>query len=173
MGSVLPEMRQDMPMTNQALGLFISFDKSTQTLAVVERSGSAERTLLTYRLDGRAESEASAVEQTLGQLVLHSLDRMTPGGLGFGDYANLFEQISEDNFVAFCSGLDLALADDQYAQATMMFSRGKRVGSWGMIEEAIELFKRAATSGHAEAKHFLDEDLPVVLPRLKQKLQPG
>lgn len=162
-----------MSMKIQKPGVFISFDKLTQTLAVVEQKGSQERTLLTYRLSGRMEFEASTVEKTLGQLLLHSLDRMTEGGLGFGEYANLFEQISDDNFAAFCDGLDLAGADDQYALATVLFARAKRVGSWGMVEQALELFERAATHGHVEARRFLDDDLPVVLPRLKQKLQPG
>lgn len=160
-------------MKIQKPGVFVTFDRSTQMLAVVEQSGSDERTLLTYRLNGRTDSETGTVEQTLGQLLLHSLDRMTEGGLGFGEYANLFEQISDDNFAAFCDGLDLADADDQYALATVLFARAKRVGSWSMVEQALELFRRAASDGHVEAKRFLDDDLPVLLPRLKQKLQPG
>lgn len=160
-------------MSMKKSGVFVSFDRSTQMLSVVEQDNSGERTLLTYRLRGRTESETSAVEQTLGQLLLHALDRMTEGGLGFGDYASLFEQISDDNFAAFCDGLDLADADDQYALATVLFARAKRVGSWSMVEQALELFRRAASGGHGEAKRFLDDDLPVLLPRLKQRLQPG
>lgn len=158
-------------------GLLVKYDRGTRKLVVIEQkiSGTGiarESQLLEFSLAGTDEANMSVVEQTLGQLLLYSLEKLTPEGLGFGSYADLFRQICEDNFEVFCRGLDLSSKDDQYDLATMMFSRGRRIGSWEKVEHAINLFVHAAAAGHEEAKKFLEEDLPVVLPRLKEKLKP-
>ena len=158
--------------TNFTAKLLVSFDRSTGTLAVLQLGECTERKLLTLRLTDQPESVRGTLEQTLGQLILHALNRLTPGGLRYGDYASLFDRIAEENFVAFCDGLDLEDADDLYALGSVLFAHARRKGSWTMVEGAIGFFQRAADREHALAKRFLGEDLPVVLPRLRQKLQP-
>ncbi|MFZ5558106.1 MAG: hypothetical protein ACOZDY_15545 [Pseudomonadota bacterium] len=164
-----------MPITEKA-GLFISFDKSAQNLIVTERRVSdtgqvVDHPVLEFSLADNANADPQVVEQTLGQLMLYSLEKLTPGGLGFGSYADLLDRISDENFEVFCHDLDLNKPEDQYDFATMLFSRGRRKESWEMVERAIELFEKAAASGHDEAKRFLAEDLPIVRPRLEEKLK--
>ncbi|MBZ0091594.1 MAG: hypothetical protein K8F27_05160 [Sulfuricellaceae bacterium] len=156
-------------------GLFISYDRPTQMLVVLERKTSEHGTIsdqerLRFCFADYDNLDSQVIEQTLGQLVLYSLEKLTPDGLGFGDYSDLLDRISEENIAVFSQGLDMSNPDDQYSLATLMFSRGGRMKSWGMVERAIGLFEQAAVAGHHEAKRFLDEDLPVVRPRMEEKL---
>jgi hypothetical protein len=41
-----------------------------------------------------------------------------------------------------------------------------------MIEKAIELFRCAANGGDKDAERFMQEDLPLVLPRLQKLCAP-
>lgn len=165
-------------MTGRACsGLFICYDKQAKMLVIIERkaatSGAAiDKEKLRFCLADYDNIDSRVIEQTLGQLVLHSLEMGTPGGLGFGDYRDFLEHISEDNLAAFSQGLDMSNPDDQYSLATLLFSRGGRMKSWEIVERAIELFEQAANAGNSEAKRFLNEDLPIVLPRMEQKFKP-
>lgn len=159
-------------------GLFISYDRSAQMLAVIERKTSENGVVsdlerLRFRFADYDNLDSQVMEQTLGQLVLYSLEKLIPEGLGFGDYSDLLERISEENITVFSQGVDMSNPDDQCGLATLLFSRGSRMKSWEMIERAIGLFEQAAEAGHVEAKHFINEDLPVVLPRLEERLKPA
>ena len=159
-------------------GIFVSYDRSTQNLIVLEKKISesgdtSDRVILKFSFADYDDRGSQVMEQTLGQLVLHSLDKLTPGGLGFGDYGELLDCISEENIAAFSQRLDMSDPDDQYGLALYLFSRGTRMKSWDTVERAISLYEAAAAAGHLEAKRFLNEDLPVVRPRMEEKLKGG
>lgn len=157
-------------------GLFISYDRPTQMLVVIERHASENGVVsdlerLRFCFADFDKLDPQVIEQTLGQLILYSLEKLTPDGLGFGDYSDLLERISEENIAVFSQGLDMRNSDDQCGLATLLFSRGRRMKSWEMVERAIDLFEQAAEAGHVEAKRFINEELPIVLPRLEEKLK--
>lgn len=158
-------------------GIFINYDRSRHTLMVVERTATenglaVDKQLLEFSFSKFEEADHHVVEKTLGEIVLYALEKVTPGGLGFGEYGSLLDRISEENLKAFSEGLDLSNPEDQYSLATVLFAHARRAKSWEMVERAMELFKRAASEKHPEAMRFLEEDLPLVLPRLEEKLKP-
>jgi len=158
-------------------GIFITYDKSRLTLVVVERTATenglaADKQLLEFSFSKFKEADHHVVEKTLGEIVLYALEKATPGGLGFGEYSSLLDRISEENLKAFSDGLDLSNSEDQYSLAIVLFAHARRDKSWEMVERAIELFKQSASKKHPEAMRFLEEDLPLVLPRLEEKLKP-
>jgi len=156
-------------------GLCINYSRTTRTLTVLEKKTSekgdaSEREILRFSFADYDDHDSQAIEQTLGQLVLYSLEKLTPDGLGFGDYSDLLDRISEENIAVFSQGLDMSNPDDQYDLALYLFSRGMRMKSREMVGRAIALYKQAAAAGHLEAKRFLDEDWPVVRPTMEEKL---
>ena len=176
MVGLLQELRAHMQAGEEmSKELVVRFYEADQTLRIHERDGlepAKETQILEFSFRDNEPTDLHQVEQTLGQLLLFSLNRLTPGGLGFGSYDDLLERISADNLAAFAQGLNLNNAKDQYDLATIMFSHGRRVGSWAIVERAIGLYRTAAQGGHKEALRFVEEDLPVVLPRVEQKLKP-
>lgn len=162
--------------TSVGAGVTVSFDKATQKLSVSDQweseSGeTVQRQILEFHLSERKGVDLRVLEETLGQLILYSLDRQTPGGLGVGNYSEVLEKISEDNVEIFAHGVHLANPDDQYDLATVLFSRGRRFKSWETVERAILLFEQAAASGNQDAIRFLAEQLPVVRAYIEEKLK--
>lgn len=153
----------------------VSFDKKEKELLVYRASLSAmglleEHSILKFRLPEQ-DFDLEKIEQTLGEIILFHLNKMTQGGLGFGNYDDLFERIKKENIAFFTRSLDLSLSDDQYDLALILFSKGRQDESWDTVKRAVDLFKAAALQGHKEAQHFVNDNLPILLPRLEQKLK--
>lgn len=160
-------------MTNPEKGLVVLYGIEENCLKVFECENfirPSENPILSFNIRPD-QDDMSQVEITLGQFVLSNLDRITPGGLGIPGYSDLFDRISDENFEVFCAGLDSNLPEDQYDLAMMIFNRGRRKKSWTMIQESIRLFESSSSAGCQQATHFLVEVLPIVLPRLQEKLQ--
>lgn len=157
--------------------LLLRYDRATLTLLItqVDESvvdGLKGRDLLRVPFAGLQESKLKEAERTLGEFVLHALENATPDGLGFGSYADLLGRISEENLSAYLASVELVDPDKKYEVAVVLFAHGRRAESWPLIERALELFKQAALDGQPKAVKFLNEDLPLVLPRLERKLKP-
>jgi len=150
--------------------IIVTFDDERRMLRLERRSMTSRESLLEVSLQ-EAPAKLDVFEQTLGQFVLYSLNQCLPRGLPFGNYGSLMRTIGEENLAIFSSGLSLTSANDKYDLATVLFSQGKLARSWEKVERAISLFKEAAISGHAEARRFVEDDLPVVLPRLEEKMR--
>jgi hypothetical protein len=150
--------------------IVVTFDKERQALRVESCTSNGRESLLEISLR-KLPADLRAFEQTLGQFILYSLNQRLPEGLPFGHYESLMTTISEENLAAFSKELNLTSPADKYDLATVMFSQGKAAASWEQVERAITLFKEAAASGHTEARRFVEDDLPVVLPRLEEKLR--
>jgi hypothetical protein len=151
-------------------GLMVQYDRPSKELSI-RFSGEGEKKIFEFRFEDADALDSENVERTLGQIILYSLNKITRGGLGFGEYDSLLDKIADENFESLKDGLNVNDPDDQYALATFLFSRGRKKASWSDIENAEKLFERAANAGHAEARRFLVEDLPVVRSRLEERLK--
>lgn len=158
------------------IGIFIYYDESLKKLVFVKQKITQGKKndfyqLLDFSFKDQSEINTQELERTLGQLILYYLEKLTPNGLGFGNYSYLLKEISKENLEKFCQDIDLKKTSDKYDLATIMFSYGRRNKSWKTVEYAINLFKQASSEGHKESKRFIEKDLPVVYSRLVEKLR--
>ena len=149
------------------VSIVIQFDERSKKLDIF-REGGASDLLSSIDLNGIDHTQSEVVENTLGQMILYQIDRMTDKGVGFGDYKNILERISKENLDCFIQSLDSDNADDVYSLALLIFSHGRRKKSLDIVKKALSLFEKSAHMGNGDSIKFLSEEWPIVKDRIEQ-----
>lgn len=155
------------------IGLYVSFDVDNHILSIYESSTLIDAMVKVFSIDlgEYTDIDCENIENTLGQLILYLLHRRSEIGIPFAKYETILSALNTENFNSIYEHIDFTNPTDQYDYATLLFSHGRKANSWAMIEKAEYWFQKSAAAGNKEAKRFLCEDLPVLKPRLEEKLK--